>query len=206
MRALTILALGLIACGQSPNRQPGAATGGSGGLDRTPDSDQTAISTADVDASTPSPTIHAPCWPDSADALPACADGIGEGTPCDGSSSACATVTDSGAAFMNVCQNLGDGIALQWTRVLPVSTPCPDRADTCADAGLPRLDLRALLDRCVGDESWIMVSITDGCATSFTISDHDPTRIACVTNALSGVRYSCISGPACAGALLSTLE
>ena len=120
--------------------------------------------------------------------------------------SACATVTDSGTLSMNVCQNLADGIALQWTRVFPVSTLCADRTDACADAGLPVPDLGVLLDRCLGGESWIRVSMADGCATSFTISYPDPTCVACVTDALSSARYSCISGPVCAGALLSTLH
>jgi hypothetical protein len=203
MRALVVCALSVVACGQAPTQKPGPASAGCSS-DCAPDSGQI---TTDVPDASP-PVDHASCWPDSTDGLAPCADGVGEGTRCNGSSSDCVSVTDSGVIDRYTCPEPMDA----WTRVIPVSTPCEDRTDECAatsrDGGLSEFDLlSALLGNCgIGGESWLLISLADGCATSFALSDPDPTHLGCMMDALSSRRYACVSGPVCISAVSSTLH
>jgi hypothetical protein len=167
-----------------------------------PDAQSIALAKPDAQANE---LARTPCW--AADA-PACAAEVSEGALCTQSLQTCASQAD-GAAQLMVCENLSDGIALQWAALHAVTGDCSARVDGCtaqntADIGA-RLqdDLSALIDSCIGGESSIQVSFSDGCPVLFTTLFTTP-KLPCVNEGLR--RYSCLTGPVCGGAALSTLH
>jgi hypothetical protein len=148
----------------------------------------------------------APCWPDAEP--PACDAGVDEGVTCDGSLAVC-RLDDDGQVRLMLCRNVLNGIALEWTQINTVTVSCTDRADACNPISAPNIDaqlatdLRLQLGGCLGnDHSWGIFSFADGCPSSFVTSRHDAASRTCVDYALR--RYSCLTGPACAGVMVTT--
>lgn len=145
-------------------------------------------------------------------ALPICSGETHENAVCDGTVSACRATSDGGPSIF-VCQNLADGIALEWTQAISLDTPCTDRtAVSCSpmagatDQELLDDEVGHILFGCLGNESWLFASFSDGCATMFTISNTQPDRLACVEERLGKERYSCAATVSCGEAFFTTLH
>jgi hypothetical protein len=147
------------------------------------------------------------------DTLPPCTSEVRPYTVCDGSTHACMGVTDGSDAALYVCQNLADGIALEWTEAHELDKPCQDRQPVecppqagATDQQLTDQLVETLLAQCLGNESWVSVSFGEGCAKELTLSGARPDQLACMQAKLGNEKYSCAVNVSCSGALLSTLR
>jgi hypothetical protein len=165
------------------------------------------LSTANPNASSP---VEGVCGVGPTETLPPCSEDVRDRNVCTGAISACRSPNDASEPSVFVCQNLAEGVALQWTQAILVSTPCENRQLVSCPPGATEPqslhdELSNMLSQCLGNESWVSVAFAGGCAILFTIASSQPDRIACVRTRLESERYACAMNVSCAGALLSTL-